>query len=97
MVREIVLQVDEDDYEAIMAAVEMRQGAKFYGKIGTDEALLPGEGNLIGRTLGEIGRGWVGNYDPDYFKDCPPLPCGPGYPRQLPSPPDGRENRQPLE
>ena len=46
-----------------------RQGAKFYGKIGTDEALPPGEENLIGRTLGEIGRGWIGNYDPDYFKD----------------------------
>jgi hypothetical protein len=29
MVREIVLQVDEDDYEAIMVAMEMRQGAKF--------------------------------------------------------------------
>lgn len=69
MVREIVLQVDEDDYEAIMAAVEMRQSAKFYGKIGTDEALPPEEGNLIRRTLGEICRGWIGNYDPDYFKD----------------------------
>jgi hypothetical protein len=35
-----------------MAAVEMRQGAKFYSKIGPDEALPPEEGNLIGRSLG---------------------------------------------
>ena len=54
-----------------MVAMEMRQGAKFYGKIGTDRALSPGEGNLIGCTLGQIGRSWFGNYDPDYFKDCP--------------------------
>ncbi len=74
MVREIVLQVDEDDYEAIMVAMEMRQGAKFYGKIGTNRALPPGEGNLIGCTLEQIGRSWFGNYDPDYdyFKGCLP-------------------------
>ncbi len=32
---------------------------------------VPGEGNLVGQPLGEIGHSWIANYDPDYdyFKD----------------------------
>jgi hypothetical protein len=51
-VRRIVLELDEDDYEAVTRAVSIRQGFDGGG-------LLPeGGGNLTGRIVAEICRGW---------------------------------------
>ncbi len=54
--RKIELEVDELDYEAIQKAFAVKQGNRFGG----DSTILPdGDGNIQGRMVGEICRGWL--------------------------------------
>jgi hypothetical protein len=53
----IVLELDDLDFAVVMQAMDRRQ--RFMGGTrDTDETLPDGEGNLAGRTLAEICRGW---------------------------------------
>ena len=53
--RTIHLQLDEGDYRDINAAIARRQRY--------DKATTVGGGNLAGRILGEICRGWMDRLD----------------------------------
>jgi hypothetical protein len=54
-VREIVLRMDEDDYDAIQRAIAIRQQIRDPAGV-----ILPsGEGNLAGRIVAEISRDWI--------------------------------------
>ena len=51
--RQIILELDEFDYDSIQQAISIRQGFQGGG-------LLPyGEGNLTGRIVAEVCRGWM--------------------------------------
>lgn len=50
MVRSITLELDETDYNAIERAIAMRQNFR---------VMPEGLGNLAGRTIAEICRGWM--------------------------------------
>jgi len=52
--REIKIEVDELDYSAIQRAIAMRQ---------TWGIMPDGEGNVAGRVLAEICRGWLEGRD----------------------------------
>jgi hypothetical protein len=52
-VRTVVLELDDDDFDAVQQAISVRQGL-FGGSV-----LPDGEGNLAGRYVAEICRGWM--------------------------------------
>lgn len=47
-IERITLELDEDDYPAVLEAIQQRQ----------EYSLPEGEGNIEGRCIGEICRGW---------------------------------------
>lgn len=49
----IVLEVDEADFDTIQRAISVRQGFAGGG------CLPDGDGNLAGRYVAEIARGWL--------------------------------------
>lgn len=55
--RTITLEVDPDDYRSINEAIALRQ--TFLKPKGHRNPLPPGAGNLPGRYIGEICRGWL--------------------------------------
>lgn len=52
-IKQIVLSLDEDDYRHVREAIEARLKAG-----GGEEGLPDGKGNLDGRVVAEICRGW---------------------------------------
>jgi len=53
--RTLILELDEDDFEAVQRCISIRQGM-----IG---GLPDGGGNLAGRIVAEICRGWEEGLD----------------------------------
>jgi hypothetical protein len=57
MIRSVVLELDELDYDAVQRALSERQRMNHQYAGGS---ILPdGEGNYAGRNIAEICRGWL--------------------------------------
>lgn len=56
----MTLEVDQDDFDAIQSAVCRRQAV---------QCLPDGDGNLVGRIVAEICRGWSERMDAQTGKD----------------------------
>jgi hypothetical protein len=51
--RQILLYLDEDDYRHVMCAMKAKLQS-----VGGEEGLPDGKGNMEGRVIAEICRGW---------------------------------------
>jgi hypothetical protein len=59
--RELHFVVDELDYQAIMSAIAARQTVRCGGTL----VIADGQGDLGGRILAQICRGWINRFEFD--------------------------------
>ena len=57
--RHLTLELDEPDYRSVQEAIARRQGFQ----VGFRPPLPDGEGNMAGRIIAEICRGWLEHID----------------------------------